>query len=80
MDPTSSDRYLTFLTEPDAAEILQRSRKTETYYPDTLAADVLRSKYLAPGEEGPLQLWERVARALASVEEDREYWFEEFFG
>ncbi|HKY59793.1 MAG TPA: LAGLIDADG family homing endonuclease, partial [Gemmatimonadota bacterium] len=80
MPPRSPDRYLTFLTEPDAAEILERSRKTQTYYPDTLAADVLRSKYLAPGEEGPLQLWERVARALASVEEDREYWFEEFFG
>jgi ribonucleoside-diphosphate reductase alpha chain len=80
MAQTSSERYLTFLTEPDAAEILQRSKKTETYYPDALAADVLRSKYLAPGEEGPLQLWERVAGALASVEEDREYWFEEFFG
>jgi ribonucleoside-diphosphate reductase alpha chain len=80
MARTSSDRYLTFLTEPDAAEILQRSKKTETYYPDTLASDVLRSKYLAPGEEGPLQLWERVARALSSVEEDHEYWFEEFFG
>ncbi|MGH7589748.1 MAG: ribonucleotide reductase N-terminal alpha domain-containing protein, partial [Gemmatimonadota bacterium] len=80
MARTSPDRYLTFLTEPDAAEILERSKKTETYYPDALAADVLGSKYLAPGEEGPLQLWERVARALASVEEDREYWFEEFFG
>jgi ribonucleoside-diphosphate reductase alpha chain len=80
MARTSSDRYLTFLTEPDAAEILQRSKRTETYYPDTLASDVLRSKYLAPGEEGPLQLWERVARALSSVEEDHEYWFEEFFG
>ena len=80
MAQSSPDRYLTFLPEPDAAEILQRSTKTETYYPDTLAADVLRSKYLAPGEEGPLQLWERVARALASVEEDQEYWFEEFFG
>jgi ribonucleoside-diphosphate reductase alpha chain len=72
-------RYLTFLTDPDAAEILERARKTETYYPDALAADVLRNKYLAPGEEGPLELWERVARALASVEEDAEYWFEEFF-
>lgn len=72
-------RYLTFLTEPDAAGILERAGRTETYYPDALAADVLRSKYLAPGEEGPLQLWERVARALASVEEDPDYWFEEFF-
>ncbi|MEJ2153180.1 MAG: adenosylcobalamin-dependent ribonucleoside-diphosphate reductase, partial [Gemmatimonadota bacterium] len=75
----SLDQYLTFLTEPDAATILKRSKKTETYYDDSLAADVLRNKYLAPGEEGPLDLWERVARALASVEEDSDYWFEEFF-
>ncbi|CAN5115273.1 vitamin B12-dependent ribonucleotide reductase [soil metagenome] len=80
MSDATLARYLTFLTEPDAAEILYRARKTENYYPDALAADVLRNKYLAPGEEGPLDLWERVARALASVEEDAEYWFEEFFG
>ncbi|MCK5439939.1 MAG: hypothetical protein KAI97_08340, partial [Gemmatimonadetes bacterium] len=79
MAKTSLDQYLTFLTEPDAATILQRSKKTDTYYDDSLAADVLRNKYLAPGEEGPFDLWERVARALASVEEDPGYWFEEFF-
>ncbi|MFN2383823.1 MAG: LAGLIDADG family homing endonuclease [Gemmatimonadota bacterium] len=79
MADTPYAQYLTFLTEPDAAEILERARRTETYYPDQLAADVLRSKYLAPGEDGPLELWERVARALASVEEDPAYWFEEFF-
>ena len=50
MSETPRDRYLTFLAEPDAAEILERARHTETYYPDALAADVLRSKYLAPGE------------------------------
>lgn len=80
MSDTSHERYLTFLAEPDAATILDRARHTETYYPDALAADVLRNKYLAPGEEGPLDLWERVARALASVEEDSDYWYEEFFG
>jgi ribonucleoside-diphosphate reductase alpha chain len=80
MSEPPRDRYLTFLAEPDAADILDRARHTETYYPDALAADVLRSKYLAPGEEGPLDLWERVARALASVEEDSDYWYEEFFG
>jgi ribonucleotide reductase alpha subunit len=79
MAKASLDQYLTFLTEPDAATILQRSKRTETYYDDSLAVDVLRNKYLAPGEEGPLDLWERVARALASVEEDPGYWFEEFF-
>jgi ribonucleoside-diphosphate reductase alpha chain len=80
MSDTPHDRYLTFLAEPDAAEILDRARRTEAYYPDTLAADVLRNKYLAPGEEGPLDLWERVARALAGVEQDSDYWYEEFFG
>lgn len=80
MSDTPRDRYLTFLAEPNAADILDRARHTETYYPDALAADVLRSKYLAPSEEGPLDLWERVARALAGVEEDSDYWYEEFFG
>lgn len=79
MDDTRRANYLTFLTEHDAPEILERAERTETYYDDDLAADVLRNKYLAPGEEGPLDLWERVARALASVEDDPEYWFEEFF-
>jgi ribonucleoside-diphosphate reductase alpha chain len=80
MSESPRDRYLTFLAEPDASDILERARRTDDYYPDALAADVLRNKYLAPGEEGPLDLWERVARALASVEEDRDYWYEEFFG
>src|SRR5688500_2110416 len=80
MSDSPRDRYLTFLAEPDASDILARARRTDDYYPDALAADVLRNKYLAPGEEGPLDLGERVARALASVEEDRDYWYEEFFG
>ncbi|MFN2421575.1 MAG: LAGLIDADG family homing endonuclease [Gemmatimonadota bacterium] len=79
MNDARRAQYLTFLTEPDAADILDRARRTESYYPDELEADVLRNKYLAPGERGPLDMWERVARALASVEDDREYWFEEFF-
>jgi len=79
MSDLPRSHYLTFLTEPDAAGILERAERTETYYPDSLAADVLQNKYLAPGERGPLDLWERVARELASVEEDSDYWFEEFF-
>ncbi|MCG8604784.1 adenosylcobalamin-dependent ribonucleoside-diphosphate reductase [bacterium] len=50
------------------------------YYPDNkLASDVLKAKYLAPEEAGPLHLWHRVARAMASVENDPEHWFREFF-
>ncbi|MEK9137272.1 MAG: adenosylcobalamin-dependent ribonucleoside-diphosphate reductase, partial [Bacteroidota bacterium] len=49
------------------------------YYGDNdLAADVLRSKYLAPTEKGPMHMWDRIARALASVETDKEYWYNQF--
>ncbi len=49
------------------------------YYGDNdLAADVLRSKYLAPTEKGPMHLWNRVAKAIASVETDKEYWYNRF--
>ena len=52
----------------------------EIYYGDNdLAIDVLRSKYLAPGEKGPLQMWARIARAMASVEADEEHWYDRFF-
>jgi len=61
-------------------EILQKAADAETYYGDNdLAVDVLRSKYLAPGETGPLQMWDRIARAMASVEEDSETWYDRFF-
>ena len=52
------------------------------YYGDNdLAADVLRSKYLAPNEQGPMHLWDRIAKALASVEKsdaEKEYWYNQF--
>jgi len=51
------------------------------YYSDNeLAADVLRSKYLAPNEQGPMHMWNRVARAVASVETDKEFWYNKFLG
>ncbi|MFN0159051.1 MAG: adenosylcobalamin-dependent ribonucleoside-diphosphate reductase [Bacteroidota bacterium] len=49
------------------------------YYGDNdLAADVLRSKYLAPNEQGPMHMWSRIAKALASVETDKELWYNKF--
>jgi ribonucleoside-diphosphate reductase alpha chain len=50
------------------------------YYGDNeLAADVLRSKYLAPTEQGPMHMWNRIARAVASVEKDKqELWHNRF--
>jgi ribonucleoside-diphosphate reductase alpha chain len=51
------------------------------YYGDNdLAADVLRSKYLAPNEKGPMNMWDRVARAVASVEQDTDLWYNRFLG
>ena len=61
-------------------DLLVSAADAETYYGENdLAVDVLRSKYLAPGENGPLHIWDRIARAMASVEEDKEYWYDRFF-
>ena len=61
-------------------DILKTAADAETYYGDNdLAIDVLRSKYLAPGETGPLQMWDRIARATASVEEKEPHWYNRFF-
>ncbi len=61
-------------------DLLARAADAETYYGDNdLAVDVLRNKYLAPGEAGPLHIWDRIARAMASVEKDKEYWYDRFF-
>ncbi len=49
------------------------------YYKDNdLAADVLRSKYLSHNEKGPMHMWDRIAKALSSVEKDHEYWYNRF--
>jgi len=62
------------------AETFKKASSCESYYGDnSLAIDVLRAKYLAPDEKGPLHLWYRVAKAMASVEKDKGYWFSEFF-
>ena len=55
----------------------------ENYYvDDNLGSDVLKQKYLAPGEKHPHELWMRQARALASVEKTkntRQEWEEKFY-
>lgn len=49
------------------------------YAENELAADVLRSKYLAPNEQGPMHMWNRIARAVSSVEkENQEFWHKRF--
>lgn len=39
------------------------------YGDDDIAKDVLKSKYLAPWEESPGEMWERLATGAASIEE-----------
>ncbi|NKB67062.1 MAG: adenosylcobalamin-dependent ribonucleoside-diphosphate reductase [Candidatus Latescibacteria bacterium] len=61
-------------------DLLAKAATAEEYYGDNdLAIDVLRNKYLAPGESGPLQMWDRIARAMASVEQNEQYWYDRFF-
>ena len=59
--------------------VMDRALDCRDYYKDNdLAADVLRSKYLSHTEQGPMHMWDRIARALASVEKDQEYWYNRF--
>jgi ribonucleoside-diphosphate reductase alpha chain len=59
--------------------IMDLALNCRDYYGDNdLAADVVRSKYLAPTEQGPMHLWNRIAKALASVEKDQDYWYNRF--
>ena len=54
----------------------------EYYVDDNLGSDVLKQKYLAPGEKHPHELWKRQAKALASVEKTkntRQEWEEKFY-
>ncbi|MDG2267163.1 MAG: ribonucleotide reductase N-terminal alpha domain-containing protein, partial [Candidatus Marinimicrobia bacterium] len=55
----------------------------ESYYTDDdLGADVLKNKYLAPWENHPMQIWQRQAKALASIEKNKKLqkkWEKKFF-
>ena len=55
----------------------------ESYYTDDdLGADVLKNKYLAPWENHPMEIWQRQAKALASVEKNKKLqkqWEKKFF-
>ncbi|MCH7818997.1 MAG: adenosylcobalamin-dependent ribonucleoside-diphosphate reductase [Candidatus Marinimicrobia bacterium] len=69
-----------FYSDTEGGSLLAEAMDTNAYYPENdLAADVIRNKYLAPNEKGPLHLWHRVAKSLASVEENKEEWYEKFF-
>jgi ribonucleoside-diphosphate reductase alpha chain len=80
--PAVSGKADTRYTPSLDPRITDLALNAQDYYGDNeLAADVLRSKYLAPNEKGPMHMWSRIARALASVEAteaDREYWYNQF--
>ena len=61
----------------------QKIYHIENYYEgDSLGADILKNKYLAPWETHPYELWERQAKALASVERTKklqETWEKKFY-
>ncbi len=55
----------------------------ENYYKDdSLGADVLKNKYLAPWEKHPFEIWQRQAKAMASMEKTKKLqdrWGKKFF-
>ncbi|MBU0528337.1 adenosylcobalamin-dependent ribonucleoside-diphosphate reductase [bacterium] len=55
------------LEKPDSY-IPIKYRVDQYYKDDQLGADVLKNKYLTPSENHPWELWQRVAKATASVE------------
>ena len=59
------------VNEKDETGSLQRYHIENYYEGDTLGADVLKNKYLAPWESHPYELWQRQAKALASVEKTK---------
>lgn len=51
----------------------------EWYNGDEMAANILKDKYLAPGEELPYDMWNRLANEIGKLEEDSEYWQNAFY-
>ena len=58
--------------------LLKALDASDYYEGDDLAVNVVKSKYLAPGETGPFHMWDRIARAIATVESNRDYWYHQF--
>lgn len=70
------------VNEKDENGIPQRYQIENYYDGDTLGADILKNKYLAPWESHPYELWQRQAKALASVEKTKKMqkqWEEKFY-
>lgn len=81
--PISPEKEKTRPTS-DLPEVLGESSPEEytieKYYEgDNLGKEVLQNKYLAPWEKSPYDMWKRIGKAIASVEEDEELWYQRFF-
>jgi len=70
IDPRVKESLLTLQIENDEETLeVEQEYSIEKYYGnDPLGADVLKNKYLAPGETNPSDLWSRQAIAISSVE------------
>ncbi len=70
-----------FIEQPE--DFIPAQFRIDQYYTDdTLGADVLKNKYLTPDENHPYELWQRTAKAMASVEktpQSKEHWEAQFF-
>lgn len=76
-------RELTKAVDDDASQTSKEKYRIENYYNgDTLGADILKNKYLAPWENHPYELWERQAHALAGMEKTKDLkkiWEDKFY-
>jgi len=69
------------LEQPD--NYIPTKYKVDKYYSDDqLGADILKNKYLTPEESHPWELWQRIAKATATVEkstQSQKHWEAQFF-
>ena len=85
LDPRVKQSLIEIQSRQDKKDesTVPESYTVSSYYgDDTLGADVLKKKYLAPWENHPWELWERQAHALASVEKTKtlqDKWKVKFF-
>ena len=85
LDPRVKQSLIEIQSRQDKKDesIIPEAYTVSSYYEgDTLGADVLKKKYLAPWENHPWELWKRQADALASVEKTKtlqDKWKVKFF-
>ncbi len=85
IDPRVKETLLNIQKETDDRQNDDVDKKyhVDTYYDnDSLGGDVLKNKYLAPGETHPTDLWMRQAVAISSIEKTKrlqDLWTQNFY-